>query len=131
MVVAAERLALDGGIPVRAAPFPAWPVWDEHDEAALLGVLRSGQWGAHSGGGRVAAFEQAFATFQDARHGVAVTNGTAALEVALRACGVQMGDEVIVPPYTFVATASACLLMGAFPVFVDIDPESYAIDPGQ
>src|SRR5438093_1329018 len=97
MVVATERLAVDGGAPVRTAPFPDWPVWDERDEAALLGVLRSGQWGAHSGGGRVAAFEKAFASFQDAQYGVAVTNGTAALEVALRACGVGMGDDVIVP----------------------------------
>src|SRR5881628_3562576 len=113
MVVATERLAVDGGAPVRTAPFPAWPVWDERDEAALLGVLRSGRWGAHSGGGRVAAFEQAFAAFQELKYGVAVTNGTAALEVALRACGAGMGDEVIVPPYTFVATAGACLMIGA------------------
>jgi dTDP-4-amino-4,6-dideoxygalactose transaminase len=131
MVMAAERLAIDGGTPVRSAPFPSWPVVDKEDEATLLAVLQSGQWGSHSGGGRVAAFEREFASFQQAAHGVAVTNGTAALEVALRACGVGIGDEVIVPPYTFVATASACLTLGAFPVFVDIDPETYAIDPAR
>jgi dTDP-4-amino-4,6-dideoxygalactose transaminase len=131
MTATAERLAVDGGTTVRTAPFPEWPVVDATDEAAVLGVLRSKQWGSHSGGGKVVAFQQAFAQFQDAKYGVAVTNGTAALEVALRACGVGLGDEVIVPPYTFVATASACLLIGAFPVFVDVDPETFNIDPAK
>src|SRR5262245_1303529 len=131
MVVVSEQLAIGGGTPVRTAPFPEWPVWDERDEHALLGVLRSGMWGSHSGGGRVKAFGEAFARFQDAKYGVAVTNGTAALEVALRACGVGIGDEVIVPPYTFIATASACLTVGAFPIFVDVDPQTFAIDPAQ
>ncbi len=124
-----EVLALDGGAPVRTAPFPTWPEWDEGDERALLEVLRSGAWGSHAGG-RVREFSERFAAYQDARHGVAVTNGTAALEVALRAAGVQPLDEVIVPPYTFVATATAVLAIGAIPIFCDILPDTYLIDAG-
>lgn len=118
-----EKLAIHGGSPVRTQPFPQWPIWGREEEEALLATLRSGQWGI--GGDRVSQFEAAFARFQDAQYGVCVTNGTAALEIALRAVGVHPGDEVIIPPYTFVATATACLALGAFPVFADIDPETY------
>ena len=79
----------------------------------------------------VSRFEQTFAALQDARHCVAVTNGTAALRVALRALGVGLGDEVIVPPYSFIATASAALEIGALPVFADIDPRTWMLDPEQ
>lgn len=122
-----DKLAIHGGTPVRTAPFPHWPVWGKEEEQALLEVLHSGRWGI--GGDKVAEFEAAFARFQDARYGVCVTNGTAALEIALRAAGVRPGDEVIIPPYTFVATATACLALGALPVFADIDPETYNISP--
>jgi len=74
------------------------------------------------------AFEQAFAKFHGAIHAVAVTNGTAALEVTLLAAGIKPGDEVIVPNFTFVATASAVLFANALPVLVDVDPETYCID---
>lgn len=123
----AERLALHGGTPVRTEPFPRWPVWGEEEEKALLEVLHSGQWGI--GGEKTTQFEEAFARFQNARYGISVTNGTAALEIALRAAGVGPGDEVIIPPYTFVATATACLALGALPVFADIDPETYLLSP--
>jgi len=103
-------------------------MWDERDERALLDVLRSGRWGSHSGGGKVHAFAEWFAAYQDAQHGVAVTNGTAALEVALRAVGVEPLDEVIIPPYTFVATATAVLALGAIPVFCDIREDTFLID---
>lgn len=118
-----EKLAIHGGTPVRTQPFPKWPIWGREEEEALLATLHSGQWGI--GGDRVSQFEAAFARFQDAQYGVCVTNGTAALEIALRAVGVRPGDEVIIPPYTFVATATACLALGALPVFADIDPETY------
>src|SRR4029077_17329334 len=98
------KLALHGGPPIRQKPFPSWPVWDEREERALLDVLHSGQWWA-VGGRKVPEFEEAFARYHDARFGICVTNGTAALEVALRALGIGCGDEVIVPPYTFIATA--------------------------
>lgn len=77
----------------------------------------------------VSQFEDGFAAFQDARFGVAVTNGTTAIECCLRAVGVEAGDEVIVPAATFIATASAVVLVGAVPVFADIDPDTYTISP--
>lgn len=122
-----EELAIDGGQPVRSTPFPSWPVWDEREEALLLEVLHSGRWGILDGD-KVATFEKAFAAFQGARHALCVTSGTSALEIALRALGVGPGDEVITTPYSFVATPSAPFLVGARPVFVDIDPETYLID---
>jgi dTDP-4-amino-4,6-dideoxygalactose transaminase len=122
-----RQLAIDGGTPVRREPFAGWPLWDEREEQALLRALRSGQWGI--GGAETAAFEQAYAQAIGTRFALAVSNGTHALEAALRAAGVSYGDEVIVPPYTFVATVSAVLLVGGIPVFADIDPETYCIDP--
>lgn len=120
-------LAIDGGTPVRTRPFPAWPVTDEREAAALLDVLRSGQWGSHAGS-QVRAFQDTFAAYQDAAHGVCVTNGTAALEIALRAAGVEPLYEVISPPYTFVASATAILAIGAIPVFCDIREDTLLID---
>lgn len=124
-------LAVNGGTPVRdvkARPWPAWPVWDDEETAALLGVLHSGLWGSHAGS-QVQAFEEEFARFHDAQYGVCNCNGTASLEVALRAAGIGIGDEVIVPPYTFIATASAVLMVNGVPVFADIDPDTYTLDP--
>jgi dTDP-4-amino-4,6-dideoxygalactose transaminase len=126
-----EALALDGGTPVRDTkqkPWPRWPIYDEAEERALLEVLHSEKWWYVEGEqGRL--LEQEFAAFQDAKYGVACTNGTAALEIALRALGIGCGDEVIVPPYTFVATASAVLSVSATPVFVDIEGDTLNIDP--
>ena len=76
-----------------------------------------------------AAFEQEIAQLCGATHGVGVASGTDALILALRACGVQAGDEVLIPPFTFVATGSAVSALGAKPVFVDIRPDTYNIDP--
>jgi dTDP-4-amino-4,6-dideoxygalactose transaminase len=108
-------------------------VWDETERRLLSSVLESGKWwrGAYDDPqeSRVGQFEEGFARFQDARFGVAVTNGTAALECAFRAVGVEAGDEVIVPAITFVATATAALQVGAVPVFVDVDPRTYTVDP--
>ena len=122
-----RRLAIDGGVPVRREPFQGWPIWDAREEQALLRALHSGQWGI--GGAETEAFEQEWAQVTGVRFALTVTNGTAALEAALRAAGVGYGDEVIVPPYTFVATATAVLLVGAIPVFADIDPATYCLDP--
>jgi len=123
-----DTLAIDGGTPVRTRPWPSWPVFGAREEALLLDVLHSGQWWS-VGGRKVPEFEQAFARFQDARHAICVTNGTAALEICLRALGIGCGDEVIVPPYTFIATASSVLAVGATPVFVDIEADSLNMDP--
>ena len=122
-----DKLAIDGGTPIRTTPFPAWPIYDEREERNLLEVLHSGQWGI--GGAKVAQFEQRFAEFQGARFGVCVPNGTLALQMALNVLGIGPGDEVITTPYTFIATASAAIQQGAVPVFVDIDLDTYDIDP--
>jgi len=77
----------------------------------------------------VHAFEEEFARFQDAQYGICNVNGTASLEIALRAAGIAAGDEVIVPPYTFIATASSVLMVNAVPIFADIEPDTYNLDP--
>ena len=121
------QLAIDGGTPIRTTSFPAWPIYDEREERNLLEVLHSGQWGI--GGTKVAQFEQRFSAFQGARFGICVPNGTLALQMALNALGIGPGDEVITTPYTFIATASAAVQQGAVPVFVDIDLDTYNLDP--
>ncbi len=121
-------LAVEGGAPVRTQPWPVWPMYDEREERALLDVLHSRRWGTRLGV-HVRAFEDEFAAFQGARYGICVPNGTLALQVALQALGVGWGDEVITSPYTFIATASAALAVGARPVFVDVDANSLNIDP--
>ena len=123
-----SQLAVNGGAPLRQNPWPTWPEWDEADAQAVADVVRSGDWFSMSGT-RVKAFGEAFAAFHGAQFGAPCTNGTQALEIALRAAGVKAGDEVIVPPYTFIATASACVQVNAVPVFADIDPDTYNLDP--
>ncbi|MHB1000686.1 MAG: DegT/DnrJ/EryC1/StrS family aminotransferase [Armatimonadota bacterium] len=120
-------LAINGGSPVRTKPFSAWPVFDEREEQAVLNSVRSGAWGL--GGPSIPVFEQRFAEYQEAKYGICVMNGTVSLIVALRAAGVGYGDEVIVPPFTFMATASSVLEVGGIPVFADIDPDTYCLDP--
>jgi dTDP-4-amino-4,6-dideoxygalactose transaminase len=123
-------LAIKGGIPLRSEPFPRWPVWDESDESKLLEVLRSGAWGiSDDPDSPVHQIEREFSRVHEAKFGQTVFNGTVALQTALMAIGIEYGDEVIVPPYTFLATASACLMAGALPVFVDVDAGTYNLDP--
>ncbi len=119
-------LAVNGGSPTRTTPFPSWPQFDESDERALAGVLHSGRWGM---GDRIDEFEATFAAYQEAEYGISLNSGTTALQVALSAVGVGPGDEVIVPSYTFVATASAVASVGGVPIFVDVLPDTYNIDP--
>jgi dTDP-4-amino-4,6-dideoxygalactose transaminase len=122
------RLAIAGGKPVRTKPFARWPVFGDTEKAALLGVLESGVWGGYSP--KVREFEEAFARFQETRYAVSASNGTVTLEAALLAGGIGPGDEVIVPPITFIATAAAVLRVGAVPVFADIGSD-YNIDPSR
>jgi dTDP-4-amino-4,6-dideoxygalactose transaminase len=117
--------ALLGGTPLRRAPFPSWPIADAKEEDALVRVIRSGRWNR---GDNVAAFESAFASLTGAKHCLATANGTSALITSLSALGIGPGDEVIVPPYTFVATINAVLLLRALPVFVDSDIDTFQID---
>lgn len=122
-----DKPALLGGPKVRTEPFPAWPRFDEREERGLLDVLRSGRWGRGQGQ-LVRRFEEAYAQLTGAREVLAVSNGTAALYVSLNAFGVEPGDEVIVPPYTFIATINVVLRQHALPVFVDSDPDTFQID---
>ena len=124
-VMAAPSPALLGGAPVRRKPFPSWPIADAREEEALIRVVRSGKWFR---GENVSAFEAAYAKLTGAKHCLATANGTSALITSLGALGVGPGDEVIVPPYTFVATVNAVLLMKALPVFVDSDLDTFQID---
>ncbi len=123
------RLAVNGAAPVRTEPFPAWPMDLEESARAAGETVRSGQWGSIRGE-KVRAFEKRFAAFQQAAHGIAVSNGTTALCLALQAVGIEPGDEVVVPAYTFIASASSIVMSNAVPVFVDIDPDTYNLDPG-
>lgn len=124
-----EKLALHGGDKAHAGSWPAWPICGERDIERITQVARSGKWGV--GGELVPEFEARFAEFVGVEHCTCVTSGTTALEVALLALGVGPGDEVIVPPYTFIATASSALYVGAVPVFADIDPDTFCIDPAR
>jgi len=123
-----SALALLGGEKAKSKPFPIWPHYDEAEERALKQVLESRIWW-RTPGSKTLEFEQAFAKFHGAMHGIAVTNGTAALEVAMAGLGIGAGDEVILPDFTFVATASAVLFANALPVLVDVDPGTYCINP--
>ncbi len=106
----------------------AQPIIGPEEESAVLRALRSGQLAQ---GKLVEDFEMAVANYLGAQHAVAVSSGTAALVVALQAHGIGTGDEVIVPVFTFAATANAVLLVGATPVFVDIDPADFNINVAQ
>ena len=123
-----SRLAINGAAPVRTEPFPSWPIHLEASALAAGETVRSGQWGSIQGD-RVRSLERRFAAFQHAAHGIAVCNGTTALCLALQAIGLEPGDEVIVPAYTFIASASSIVMSNAVPVFVDIDPLTYNLDP--
>lgn len=123
-----EKLAINGGRPVRTAPFPKWPVFDETEEKLLIEAFHSGEWGG-TGNTNIQEFVDKFIRMQKVQHGVAVVNGTMALTVALKAVGVKPGDEVIMPPYTFIASATSALLFGAIPVFVDVEEDTFLIDP--
>ncbi len=118
--------AILGGQKLRTKGWPEWPIWiPETDEPQLLKVMRSGVW---SRAGVVKEFESKWAEVIGAKRCLAVVNGTNALIAAMVQLGIGGGDEVIVPPYTFIATVASILQTGAMPVFVDTDPETFQID---
>lgn len=136
-----SQLAINGGKPVRSKPFPAWPVCDDKEAEAVKQVALSGKWwrGAYSTSefdrqsvgqdrSKVALLEEAFAEHHGVKYAVAVSSGSAALEISVRAFGIGPGDEVITTPYTFIATTTAILNNNAIPVYVDIDPETYNLN---
>lgn len=121
------KLALLGGKPVRTEPFPSWPKIADNDERAWMDVLRKGHW-CRLDGSYAKLLEERWAELLGARYCLATASGTTALLTSLNALDIGPGDEVLVPPYTFVATVNVVLLLHAFPVFVDTDPETFQMD---
>lgn len=120
-------LAALGGKPVRTGRFPGWPVIEKNDRDAWQKVLEQGHW-CRLDGTYAATFERVYAERMGTRHCLAIANGTSALFASLAALGVGPGDEVLVPPYTFIATIQAVMLHYAMPVFVDTDRRTSQID---
>lgn len=125
-----SELAILGGPKTRVEPYPAWPVWDQRDIEAVVEVVKSGRWGGYPyPGPKTAELARRFAELQGGGYAVPMVNGTVTMEVALRASDIGWGDEVIVPAYTFQATAAAPMAAGAIPVIVDVDADTYCISP--
>jgi dTDP-4-amino-4,6-dideoxygalactose transaminase len=125
--LSATALAIDGGTPACKGPFGPWPYYSEEEISIAASILRSGKvnyWTGEQG----RQFEKEFADFCGAKYGVAVANGSVALELALYALGIGPGNEVIVPSRSFIASASCALVRGAIPVFADVDLYSQNIN---
>src|SRR5579872_551029 len=123
------KLAITGGAPVRKKRFAPWPVHTEAEMCALQDVLTNHDWGGQPFPGKHAtAFAKKFAEVHTARYAQCVNTGTVAIQAALKAVGIQPGDEVLVPAYTWEGTVGPVLLVNAVPVFVDVDPDSYCMD---
>jgi dTDP-4-amino-4,6-dideoxygalactose transaminase len=121
-------LALQGGKPVRTREWVSWPIWNADAEAPILSVLRSGNWWRGSGN-LCSEFEEQYAELIGAKRVVATASGTTALITALHVLGVDAGDEVIVSPYTFIATYNVVFNQKALPVFADTDQETFNVNP--
>jgi dTDP-4-amino-4,6-dideoxygalactose transaminase len=124
----ASKPALLGGTPAHAGRWPSWPEWRQAWEPSMLEVLRSGKWYRGSGE-QVQQFEAAYASLVGARRCLATASGTTALVVGMHALDVDAGDEVIVSPFTFIASYNAILLQKALPVLADTDPATLTMDP--
>lgn len=123
------RPAILGGEPVKKNPWPKWPQWrSETDEERVLEVIRSGVW---SRSNTVAEFENIWAETVGSKRCLTTVNGTNALICSLSNLGIGGGDEVLLPPYTFISCPQAILMNGAIPVFVDTDPVTFQMDPDQ
>ncbi len=126
------NLAIHGGVPVRDTkinPWPRWPVWDSNEEKALLEVLNSGIWSYN--GPKETEFNRQFAAFTGTKYAVSAANGTVTLQMALEACGIGLGDEVILPGLTWQATAATVLDVNATPVLVDVCEDTWCVDPAE
>jgi len=124
----AGKLAILGGQAVRTKTWPSWPIWDKSAEESVLSILRSGIW-CRLGGKTVSEFEKKYAELIGAKRCVCTVNGTNALLTALHVLDIGVGDEVIVSPYTFIATYNVVINSCALPVFADTDPETFQINP--
>jgi dTDP-4-amino-4,6-dideoxygalactose transaminase len=128
-VSAVDRPALLGGTPVHTGDWPKWPEWRQTWEPEILRVLRSGHWYRGSEGDQVQRFEAAYAQLLGAKRCLATASGTTALIVGMHVLGVDAGDEVIVSPFTFIASYNAILFHKALPVLADTDPATLTMDP--
>jgi len=125
-----NKLAMLGGSPVRntkTEPWPKWPVWDSNEEKALIKTLNSGVWSYN--GPMETEFNKRFAEFTGVKYAISAANGTVTLQLAIEACGIGVGDEVILPGLTWQATAATILDVNATPVFVDVCEDTWCIDP--
>lgn len=122
-----QELAINGGPKSVTKGFP-WPIFNDQEIDAVAEVVRSGKWGNPDCSDEVEKFEKEFAKYCGSKYAVSCVNGSVSLRLALIACGVKPGDEVIVPPYTFIATASTVIECNCVPVFVDIHPDTYNLD---
>ena len=125
-----NQLAFYGGPKTVSKQFP-WPIYDEAEVNAVVEVVKSGAWANPNCDGLVAKFEMEFSAFCGSKYAITCANGSVAIRLALMACGVKPGDEVLIPPYSFIATASVVVEVNCVPVFVDIDPETYNISPSE
>ena len=125
------KLAMNGGTPVRVEPFPRWPFYDEREKEALIRTLESRKWTSSPYQKELPAMEleERFAAYNHAKYGVATGSGTDALQIGFAAAGVRAGDEVILAPNTFIAGVTPVLMLGAVPVFADVEPECLNLDP--
>jgi len=122
-----EKIALEGGSPIRTEPWPKWPLFTDEDISDVSAILRDGRMTAITGP-TVKAFEDKFADRFGAAYGLSTCNGVTAIHLALAAVGVGPGDEVIVPAHTFIGSAIPVLMANAVPVFVDVELETFNID---
>ena len=136
------KLAINGGKPVRKKPFASWPIPTPEGKEALIKVYESGKWWRFAFGqgvelaepeegdrSEIVLFQEEFARHHDCRYGIAAANGTGTLEMGIRAMNLDIGDEIIVPAYTYVASATCILQNNLVPTFVDVHPDTYNIDP--
>jgi dTDP-4-amino-4,6-dideoxygalactose transaminase len=128
--MANSKLAILGGEPLRKKPFSPWPQFRPADVDRVVKVVESGHWGGFPvPSPHAAGFAARFAELHGTKYGLCLANGTIALLAAVQALGLKFGDEVIVPAYTWDGTAIAVLQAGGVPVFVDVDPDTYCLDP--
>jgi L-glutamine:2-deoxy-scyllo-inosose/3-amino-2,3-dideoxy-scyllo-inosose aminotransferase len=124
------KLAITGGSPMRDtknSPWPQWPVWDKNEEKAIIETLNSGVWSYN--GPKETEFNKKFAEFTGVKYAISAANGTVTLQIALEACGIGVGDEVILPGLTWQATAATIIDVNAVPVLVDVCEDTWCIDP--
>lgn len=122
-----SKLAIKGGERLRTEGFSKWHIYTDRDRENLLKIYETGAWGY--GGEQTEKLKKEMAVYSGVKYCIPVANGTVSIELILRSLGIGRGDEVIVPPYTFIASISALIYAGVKPVFADIDPDTCNLSP--